>query len=367
MKWSEVPEPDLAYAPRMYTCLRATEALELDGRLDKPFWAKAPWTEDFVDIEGDKRPLPVKRTRVKMLWDDDYFYIGAELEEDEIWATLTERDSVIFQDNDFEIFIDPDGDTHQYYEFEINALGTVWDLLLVTPYRDGGPPVNGWDIRGLRTAVHIDGELNNPAAVNRSWSVEVAMPWDALKECAAHGRPPVAGQWWRVNFSRVQWRVEVQEGEYRKVTDPATGRPYPEDNWVWSPQGVVNMHYPELWGYVVFEDGEALATGQMAAMQGNGQELRMQPDAAWAMPPDERVKWRLRRLYYRQREYYARHGRFTDDLTLLARGERELNGPELRIETGTGLFRIAAPSAEGAAIYWIREDGRCWREGGDDV
>ena len=63
-----------------------------------------------------------------MLWDDEYFYFAAELIEDQIWATLTERDSVIFYDNDFEIFIDPDGDSHQYYEFEINALNTVWDL-----------------------------------------------------------------------------------------------------------------------------------------------------------------------------------------------------------------------------------------------
>lgn len=125
-----------------------------------------------------------------MLWDDEYFYFGAELIEDQIWATLTERESVIFYDNDFEIFIDPDGDTHQYYEFEINALNTVWDLMLVQPYRDGGPPVNGWDIRGLKTAVHIDGELNNPEADNRKWSVEVAIPWNILKECAPAGRMP---------------------------------------------------------------------------------------------------------------------------------------------------------------------------------
>ena len=51
--------------------------------------------------------------------------------------TLTEHDSVIFQDNDFEVFIDPDGDNHNYYEIEINALNTEWDLRLPKPYRDG--------------------------------------------------------------------------------------------------------------------------------------------------------------------------------------------------------------------------------------
>lgn len=69
------------------------------------------------------------------------------------------------------------------------------------------------------------------------------------------------GEFWRVNFSRVEWQVEVQDGRYVKQVNPATGNPYPEDNWVWSPQGIVNMHYPELWGYVVFADESADAGG----------------------------------------------------------------------------------------------------------
>ena len=55
--------------------------------------------------------------------------------EPDLWATLKKRDSVIFYDNDFELFIDPDGDTHCYYELEINSHGTEWDLFLDKPYR----------------------------------------------------------------------------------------------------------------------------------------------------------------------------------------------------------------------------------------
>ncbi|MBO2944661.1 carbohydrate-binding family 9-like protein [Paenibacillus sp. F411] len=340
MNRSGVPEPSIDFAPKHYICRRAGGPLELDGRLDKPFWSRAAWTEPFVDIEGDLRPRPAKETRVKMLWDDRYFYVGAQLEEDEIWATLTERDSVIFYDNDFEIFIDPDGDTHQYYEFEINALNTVWDLLLVKPYRDGGPPVNSWDLSGLRTAVHIEGELNNPAADNRMWSVEVAIPWTSLRECAAEGRVPGPGEFWRVNFSRVQWRVDIVDGQYRKTVNPETGKPYPEDNWVWSPQGIINMHYPELWGYVMFE-GE----GDLAE---------------FSLPADERIKWELRKLYYRQRNYYEAQGCFCDDALLLMQGEKWVIDP--LIETTRSLFQITAAAADGSAVLCIREDGRLWRE-----
>jgi hypothetical protein len=335
-----VPEPNIVFSPKVYLCRKTNESPVLDGRLDKPFWQAAPWSDEFVDIEGDRKPHPPKRTRFKMLWDDRYLYFGAEMEENEIWAKVTERDAVIFHDNDFEIFIDPDGDTHHYYEFEMNALNTIWDLMLAKPYRDGGPCINSWDLRGIRTAVHIDGVLNDPAARNRMWSVEVAMPWDVLRECAPEGRIPQPGEYWRVNFSRVEWQVEVKDGEYVKKINPATGRPYPEDNWVWSPMGLINMHYPELWGFVVFADESG-------------------PDR-FDIPEDEYAKWKLRLVYYRQRNAYAQYGRFETDLSVLLNESERMNG--MRLETTTRSFIASVPAADGNGRLYIREDGKVWRE-----
>lgn len=232
--------------PKQYVCYRAPSELVLDGRLDKPFWADAPWTDDFVDIAGDARPKPRFRTRAKMLWDDAHLYIGAEMEEPHVWATLTEHDSVIFNDNDFEVFLDPDGDGALYGELEVNALNTTWDLLLVRAYMGGGPAVNGWELPGLRTAVHIDGSLNDASDKDKGWSVEIAIPFAALKDIAGVPCPPRDGDLWRTNFSRVEWQHEVADGRYRRV--PGTK----EDNWVWSPQGVVDMHRPEKWGALQF-------------------------------------------------------------------------------------------------------------------
>ena len=181
-----------------------------------------------------------------MLWDDNYFYVGALLEEPHIWGTLTKHDSAIFHDNDFEIFIDPDGDNHEYFEIEINALNTEWDLFLKKPYRDGGPAINEWEVPGLKTGVHIEGTLNKSSDKDTSWSVEFAFPWKVLAEYAHRPAPPHDGDQWRVNHSRVEWLHEIVDGHYRKV--PKT----PENNWVWSPQGVIDMHRPERWGYVQF-------------------------------------------------------------------------------------------------------------------
>jgi hypothetical protein len=232
--------------PKSYLCPKTPAAVHVDGKLDDAAWERAAWTSYFVDIEGDAKPRPRFRTRVKMLWDDRYFYIAAEMEEPHVWATLTEHDSVIFHDNDFEVFIDPNGDTLEYYEFEINALNTGWDLFLPKPYRFGGKARNEWEIPGLKTAVHVDGTLNDPRDRDRGWSVEIAFPWNVLGEYAHKPAPPRAGDEWRVNFSRVEWRHEIAGGKYSKVPGAK------EDNWVWSPQGVVNMHIPEQWGVVRF-------------------------------------------------------------------------------------------------------------------
>ena len=236
------PQPHLSY-----DCRRAPGPLDpIDGRLDKPFWSHAPWSADFIDIEGGLKPRPPLRTRMKMLWDDEALYIAAEMEEPHVWATLTERDSVIFHDNDIEVFLNPTNDRLHYYEFEMNALNTVWDLFLPKPYRDGGSADNSWDIVGLRTAVHIDGTLNDPTDTDRGWSVEIVMPWAAFDRHPDGGQPPAPGETWKVNFSRVEWDIEIEDAKYTKIK----GRP--EHNWVWSPMGLIDMHLPERWGIVRF-------------------------------------------------------------------------------------------------------------------
>lgn len=244
------PHPGKADAhgpiPRRYTCVATHTPVMIDGRLDEPTWDAAAWTTPFVDIRGGEWPPPPHLTRAKLLWDATYLYIGAELVEPHLWGTLTRRDVVVWHDHDFEVFIDPDGDRRNYYELEFNALNTVFDLFLVRTYNDGGPALHGWDCHGLRSAVHLDGTLNDPADTDRGWSLEVAIPWAALREAANRPAPPAAGDTWRMNLSRVAWPLRVVHGRYEKLPTPR------EDNWAWSPQGVINMHLPEHWAYVTF-------------------------------------------------------------------------------------------------------------------
>jgi hypothetical protein len=343
-----VPPPLEPYVPpRGYVCYRATGPIAIDGKLNDAAWQAAPWSDDFVDIQGDKRQRPRLRTRVKMLWDKDYFYIGAELQEPHLQASFTKHDSFIFhEDNDFEVFIDPDGTNHNYIELEMNALNTTWDLLLKKPYRDGGPAVNAFEIEGLRTAVHIDGTLNDPRDTDRGWTIEIALPWKALARQSKQPVPPEGGTQWRVNFSRVEWLYEIVEGKYRRVATR------PVDNWVWSPQGAINMHQPERWGYVQFT----------TAAPGKG---AFRPDPAGP------AKHLLHRIYEEQAKFHKENDRYGVTLAELGLADlthESLAGPP-RIEPREGGFHatVTVRQPDGTSQRWrIREDSLLSPLSGDD-
>ena len=332
--------------PKHYVCYRTDTPLKIDGKANELSWQKARWTDDFSDILGDKGQTPRFRTRAKILWDNNFLYVFAEIREPHIWANVARRDEVIFQDNDFEVFIDPDGDTYNYYEYEMNALNTQWDLQLSKPYRDGGIANDSWNYNGMLSAVNIEGTINNPSDTDRCWSVEIAFPMKCFRDST--GVIPVKqGDQWRINFSRVEWQILIENGHYLKKTNVRTGRPLPEDNWVWSPQKTVNMHCPEKWGYLQFSDLVA-GTGITTFLPN----------------PEEMVKDELRNLYYAQVQYRSNYKQFAESVNKLAGVDQNL----LRLNFHPAIhitphgYEITAKLNESFRTWHINEAGRVWVE-----
>src|SRR6185436_4163332 len=83
--------------PRGYVSVRASSAPSIDGRLDDPAWRDAAWSDDFVDM-ADPSAAPAPRTRLKMIWDDQRLYIGAEIADPHVWAEMTVHDSPLYQE-----------------------------------------------------------------------------------------------------------------------------------------------------------------------------------------------------------------------------------------------------------------------------
>ncbi|MDO3642520.1 carbohydrate-binding family 9-like protein [Mucilaginibacter sp. L3T2-6] len=330
---------NLLTTPKSYIVGHTSVVPVIDGDISDATWQQAPWTDDFADIEGADKPAPLLRTNFKMLWDDTCLYIAAQVMEPNVWGTLKRHDDIIFMDNDVELFISPTGTTHQYFEIECNALNTIFDLYLPKPYRNLGNPLSTWDARGMRSAVKITGTLNNPADKDKGWTMEMAIPFSALN-IGVRPRLPKAGTVWRMNFSRVEWDTKAVDGKYEKLKD-SNGHNLPEHNWVWSPQGLINMHYPERWGYVQFAKGRAA-----------GEEF--------VLPYAEKQKKYLWALYYRQKQWFESHERYKTDLKDLEMPrEITIDGKpnELKMEATPHQFIGFITDKENNITYTINDEG----------
>ena len=259
-----------------YTCYRTPQPIQIDGSLDKPVWANAPKSPRFVDMAAGTPGY--FDTRMAALWDDANLYIGFWVEEPFVEAQHTQRDSLMFQENDVEVFIDG-GDC--YYELEINALATIYEVMfiwrdaykrgsrfdvpefdlferevygfggnddrgLTTFWRGSNPrgprwAFTDWDFPGLQVAVQVQGSINDPSTVDQGWTAEIALPWSGMN-WLANGRPlpPQDGDVWRMFFGRFQ---KLMNGGEEVQPHPA---------WVLSPHGVYDTHKPECFPYVTF-------------------------------------------------------------------------------------------------------------------
>jgi hypothetical protein len=285
--------------PKNYTVTYVKVPPVIDGDINDLVWQKAQWTDNFRDIEGDLKPEPTLQTKVKMLWGDTCIYIAARINDPHVWAYIAKHDQVVFLDNDFEVFIDPNNTTHQYFELEFNARNTVFDLFLNKPYRNNGNPLFGWNPQGLQSAVKVQGTLNNASDVDNGWTIEIAIPYRAIS-LGNDIQTPVDGALWRINFSRVEWDTKAVDGKYVKLKDER-GRNLPEHNWVWSPQGVVNMHYPERWGYLKFSKSAT--------------------NLEFKLPYAEQQKQYLWLIYYKEKKWFDEHRAYNADLKLFGMEE----------------------------------------------
>ncbi len=257
-----------------YTCLRTQESIAVDGRLVESCWRKTPRSPRFVDMVTGAPGF--WDTRMAALWDDDNLYIAFWVEEPDVRAGFAERDSPVYLENDVEVFI---GGEDCYYEFQINARGTVYEVFYIwqDAYRRGSrfdaPEFDlltrsvdvlggfqdelryrrhprgrrwafmDWDLPGMQAAVQVEGTLNDGSDVDQGWTVELAIPWAGMKTLAGRrSLPPKYGDVWRMDFSR------FEALDYNGIKAQRSA------GWAFNPHGVYDSHIPECFTYVHFTD-----------------------------------------------------------------------------------------------------------------
>ncbi len=250
----------------------------LTGALDSEVWADAVWSPRFVDMVSG---LPgLYDTRAAVVAHPDGLLVGFRVDEPYPRATLTERDSLVFQENDVELFVDFGWG---YYELEVNALGTVYEVLHLwrdqldacplandprldlrnpSAFTFGGDydrrPASFWrgthprgprvalldyDFPGLQVAVAVDGTLNDWSAPSAGWTVEMLLPWPELERLST-------GAWRYPDPAPMSLTMPMFLGRFQQL--PVSGE-MATAAWCHHPHGLFDTHRPESFTTVVFE------------------------------------------------------------------------------------------------------------------
>lgn len=260
----------------VYIAHKISGTILIDGNTSKPVWQQANWSNRFVDmVTGDPG---MYATKSAILWNDTHVFFAFEAEEPFLDARLTERDSILFVENDLELLIDGQD---CYYELEINAANTVYEVFFIwkdayvkggrfdlpqfdvhqpEAYTFGGDydrsgasfwkgrhprgirwAFTNFDMPGLETAVQLEGTLNDHRDIDKGWSLEISIPWSSLG-LLANGRsiPPQDGDTWNMFLGRFQKLV-------------AGGQEiFPHPAMAMTSHGVYDTHLPDKWSKILF-------------------------------------------------------------------------------------------------------------------
>jgi hypothetical protein len=195
-------------AVRAAECRRTAGPIRIDGRLDDVAWDRAEALRDFAVFWQNRKPATA--TTARLLWDDEYFYFCAEMEDADLYATVQERNGMTWNDDVFELFLKPAADKPAYYEFQVNAAGTQLELFLPSRGAGGYTRFAPLSELGMESAVHLNGTLNKWEDEDKGWVVEGRIPWKAFK---ATGGRPKAGDKWKFALCRYDYSVKLERPE----------------------------------------------------------------------------------------------------------------------------------------------------------
>ncbi|KAK9760892.1 hypothetical protein K7432_014642 [Basidiobolus ranarum] len=317
--------------PKTYTSYRRSGEVEIDGKLDEETWDRVPWTESFGNVfgEGEQFPSPPENieSKVKLIWDEDYLYVGAILMDPVIRAL--ESEAVLgetFEDNTFQLYLDHDRTNHNYKVIQMNPNGVYKSTIYNKPPSDDGFE-SWWDLGpDFEYKIYTHGEINNKdwkPVKNGYWSVEMKIPVDRLSVKVFNSLglrkraedSQLLPTYMNLNFLRTGFPpkgVVNLQPQSTGTTQSTTSNFFlfglgsfntllkrhevgPKYQTSWSPLHSNDIHHPELWGQVMFRN----TTNTYKPFV---------PD------PSYPTRFALMQIYYGEKSYAEKHdGIYTED------------------------------------------------------
>ena len=148
---------------------RAISTPIIDGILDEDTWAAISPIEDFHQYEPFDHVEPSQRTLMYITYDENYFYVAAELldtEPDQITARNLIKNATLRFDDSFTLYLDPFNNRRSGYYFQVNPNSATADGVFASV----GQINRNWEgIWEARSTIN-----------DRGWATEIAIPLDTI-------------------------------------------------------------------------------------------------------------------------------------------------------------------------------------------
>ena len=141
----------------------------IDGVLNEPAWMTAPAITEFLQTIPDEGQPVTEGTEVRLLYDDDYIYVGAWLwDEGEVQDRMSRKDGPAPDGDFFVVLFDSYHDHRTAYRFGTFPTGVRKDQIIIA---GGGLQDMSWDpVWDVDTTITDEG-----------WFAEMRIPFSQLR------------------------------------------------------------------------------------------------------------------------------------------------------------------------------------------
>ena len=230
---SDRNSPGTDMTPLVYTCYKTEKPITIDALFDEPAWKKAMVAENWT-IMADPERMHEKatfQTKAWLCWDDKNLYVAFECIDPDVTAKRVKKDDDVWEDDAFEIFLDPDKDRKRYVEIEVNPLNTDLDLMITLPRLPEWKDEAKFNVEGLLHAVRTYGTLNYKYDTDEKWVGEIAIPFESLRDSLEDNSvslPPKDGDTWKFGLFRAEHGSKIKGCEEWNTWSPTTSPHVPE-------------------------------------------------------------------------------------------------------------------------------------------
>lgn len=183
--------------------------VKVDGKLDDAIWQKAEiYSMGFSADNGDSKP--VEGGKLMFAWDENYFYLAADLVDTDIVAENDQDQQHHYQFGDVcELFLKPIGKTW-YWELYVTPKSNKTTFFFPSKGYLGLQSCFTDYSSDMEVAAAASGTINNWQDKDGGWTAEMAMP---VKDLTARGEQFGPGSKWTLLVGRYNYNYYFEEKE----------------------------------------------------------------------------------------------------------------------------------------------------------